>query len=166
MFGASCPNRTVFLHSPVCSSLVASDPLSLTWMSLSFLFLLVLCDVTARSVRMSNRHLLIIFLTWFLRHIHCTKLNSSSSHFSVSLSPSDSVLACFPPGFSRQDSLDNRSESLSECISALFCRFSLRCKQLVSRTTSHVSVCFNVRRQDAESPTLILSVSRPQFLAS
>ena len=59
--GASCSNRTVFLNLSGWSSPVASDPLLPTWMSLilpsSCWFPL---DVTARCVRLSNRHLLII----------------------------------------------------------------------------------------------------------
>ena len=50
----------------------------------------------------------------------------------------------------------SRSDSLSEFISPWFCRISLRCKQRVSRTTSHVSVCFNIRRHNVESSTLNL----------
>ena len=44
----------------------------------------------------------------------CTSLNSSSFPLSDSLSLSDSVLACINPCFSRQGSLNNRSDSLSE----------------------------------------------------
>ena len=53
---ASCSNRTVFLYLSGCSS-PASGPVDV---SHSVLFVLVLYDVTARCVRMSNRHLLVI----------------------------------------------------------------------------------------------------------
>ena len=53
--GASCSNRTFFLNLSVCSSRAANLNVSH-----SSLFVLVLCDVSARCVRMSNRHLLII----------------------------------------------------------------------------------------------------------
>ena len=143
-FGASCSNRTVFLNLSCCSSLAASGSLWLTWTSL-ILFLVVLAfyDVTARCVRLSNRHLLIICVPAFLRHIPCTSLNSSSSLFFHSLCLCDSVLACINRCFSRQGFLKYRSGSLAEFILTWFCRFSLRCKQRVSRTTSH--------RQDVES---------------
>ena len=75
--------------------------------------------------------------------VQCRLKNSKDSD---SLSLSDSVLAYINPCFSRHGFLNSRSDSLSEFISTWFCRFHLRCKQRVSRTTSHVSVCFNIRR--------------------
>ena len=92
----------------------------------------------------------------FLRHVYCTSLNSSSSPLSDSLCLSDSVLVCFHPGFSRQDSLTSPSDSLSEFILTWFCLFSTRSKQRASRTTSHVSVSFDIRKQNVESSTLNL----------
>ena len=68
-----------------CSSLAVSDPLLPTWMPLMlFSSCWVFSEVTARYVRMSNRHLLIISVPGFHRHISCTSLNSSS--FSLALS--------------------------------------------------------------------------------
>ena len=112
--------------------------------------MLVLHDVTARGVRMSNRHLLSSALR-FHRHIPCTSLDSSSLPLFVSLCLSDSVLACFHPCFSRQGSLNNRSGSLSELILTWFCRFCMRYQQRASQTTSNVSVSFNIRRQNVHS---------------
>ena len=127
----------MFLNLSDCSSLAAPDPFLLTSMSLIiFSSCWFFHDVTARCVCMSNRHLLIIYVSRFLRHIHCTSLNSSSPLPSDSLCLSDSVLACINPCFSRQGFLNSRSDSLSEFISTWFCHFSLRCKQRVSRTTS------------------------------
>ena len=90
-----------------------------------------------------NRHLLIILIPGFLKHIlHLAQFELFSS---LGLACSQRFCPCMfqswllLPKFSR------------------FCRLSLRCKQLVSRTTSHVSGCFNVRRQNVESPTLNLS---------
>ena len=114
--------------------------------------MLVFYEVTARCVRMSSHHLLIIFIPGFLRHIPCTSLTSSSSPLSDSLSPSDSVL--FHPGLSCQGSLNNSSGSLSELILPWFSRFSKQKKQRVPRTTSHVSLSFNIRAQDVDFPTL------------
>ena len=118
----------------------------------SLLFVLFFSDVTARCVRMSNRHLLIISVPRFHRHISSTSLYSSSFPLFDSLCLSDSVLVRIHPCLSRQGSLNDRSDSLSEFISTWFCRFSLRCKQRVSRTT----VCFNILRQNVASSTLNL----------
>ena len=52
--------------------------------------------------------------------------------------------------------LASPAKILSEFISTWFRRFFLRCKQRVSWTTSHVSVCLNIRRQNEESSTLNL----------
>ena len=91
---------------------------------------------------MLNRHLLIILIPGFLRHLHQAQFELFSSlglAFSQRFCPCMFQSWLLLPKFSR------------------FCRFPLRCKQLVSRTTSHVSGCFNVRRLNVESPTLNLS---------
>ena len=115
-----------------------------------------LYDVTARCVRMSNRHLLIISVPGFHGHISCTSLNSSSFPLSDSLSPSDSVLVCIHPCFSHQGSLNDRSDSLSAFVLMWLCRFSMRCKRCASWAASSVSVGFSVRRQNVESSRLNL----------
>ena len=109
------------------------------------------CDVTARCVRMSNRHLLITSVPGFHRHIPCTSLNSSSFPLFHSLCLSDSVFVCIHPCFSRQGSLNDRSDSLSAFVIMWLCRSSMRCKRSTAWTTSSVSVSFNVRRQNVES---------------
>ena len=119
--------------------------------SQSLFFVLVIHDVTARCVRVSNRHLLIVFITGFHGHIPCTSLYLSSSPLSDSLSLSDSVLVCIHPGFSRQASLNNHSDSLSESILTWFCRFSMQSKQRMSPTTSHVL-----------TDTSVLNLQKPQ----
>ena len=107
--------------------------------------------VTAKCVRMSNRHLLIISVPGFHKHISCTSLNSSSFPLFDSLCLSDSVFGRLHPCVSRQDSLNDRSDSLSAFIAMWLCRFSMRCKRCTSWEASRVSVSFNVRRQDVES---------------
>ena len=120
--------------------------------------MLVLYVVTATCVRMSNRHLLIISVPGFLRHISAPRsiralLLSRTCFLPAILSLYVSILAScqgsLHPGFSCQGSLKNSSDSLSEFILSWFCRFSMQ-NQRVSRTTSHVSVSFNIRIQDVE----------------
>ena len=96
------------------SSPAASDPLLPTWMSLilSVLFVLVFSDVTARYVRMSNRHLLISVFSYHM-HIPCNSLNSSSFPLFDSLCLSDFVFVRIHPCFSRQSSLNDCPDSLS-----------------------------------------------------
>ena len=84
-------------------------------------------------------------------HIHCTSLHSSSFPLFDSLCLSDSVFVRIHPCFSRQGSLNDRSDSLSAFIVMWLCRFSIRCKRCASWAASSVSVSFNVRRQDVES---------------
>ena len=122
-------DRKLLMYSEL---LAQTDPLLLTWMSLSLLFVLVFYDVTARCVRMSNPP---------PAHHLCSRISS------LSLCLSDTVSVGLQPCFSRQGFLDSHSDSLSEFISTRFCRFSLRCKQRVSGTTSSVSVCFKIRRE-------------------
>ena len=147
-----CSSRSVFLHSSKCSSLDDPDPLLLTRMLLIF-FVWVLYDVAASCVRMLNRHLLIIFSRVPQAHpLHFTQLELFSSlglAFSHRLCP-----LCFHPGFSCQSSLENSSDSFSEFILTWFCRFFIEKKQRVSRTTSRVSVSFNIHRPDVEFSSL------------
>ena len=79
----------------------------------SVFFVLFFSGVTARCVRMSNRHVLISSVPGFHRHISCTSLNSSSFPLFDSLCLGDSVFARIHPCFSRQSSLNDRSDSLS-----------------------------------------------------
>ena len=64
----------------------------------------------------------------------------------------------------KEGSLNDRSDSLSAFIVMWLCRSSMRCKRRKTRTTSSVSVSFNVRRQErrifqAQPPTLFQSQS-------
>ena len=137
--GAPCSNRTVFLNLSGCSSLAASDPLLPTWMSLVLSpSCWVFCDVSARCVRMSNRHLLIISVPGFHKHISCTSLNSSSFPLFHSLCLGDSVSVRIHPCFSRRSSLNDRSDSLSAFVIMWLCCFSMRCKRCTSWTASRV----------------------------
>ena len=72
---------------------------------------------------MSNRHLLTISVPGFHKHIPCTSLNSSSFPLFDSLCLSDSVFVRIHPCFSRQGSLNDRSDSLSAFIVMWLCRF-------------------------------------------
>ena len=96
----------------------------------------------------------------FLRHIPCTSLNSSFSLLSDSLCLNDSVLYVFilaSPAkvlsilASPAKVLPIRSRKF---ILTWFCRLTLPNKQRISRTTSHVSVSFNIPKQDVEFSTL------------
>ena len=98
---------------------------------------------------MSNRHLLIISVPGFHRRIPCTSLNSFALFHSLCLS--DSVFVRSHPCFSRQGSLNDRSDSLSAFVIVWLCRSSMRCKHRTSWTTSRVSLSLKVRRQDVES---------------
>ena len=132
----------------------------------SVLFVLVFSDVTARCVRISNRHLLISSVPGFHKHIACTSLNSSSFPLFDSLCLSESVFARIHPCFSRQGSLNDRSDSFSAFVVMWLCRFSMRCKRCTPWAASSVSVSFNVRRQDVESSEFSFWRSfQPQFLA-
>ena len=125
--GASCSNRTVLLNLSGCSSPAAPGPLLPSWMSLILSSSCwVFSDVTARCVRLSTRHLLII-----LAH-PCTSLNSSSLPLFHSLCLDDSVFLRIHPCFSRQGSLNDRSDSFSALIVMWLCRFSMRCKRCAS----------------------------------
>ena len=93
------------LSSSICHVVLLLLPLILflqTWM---YLILFSLCCFSMMSP--SNRHLLIIFVLGFLRHISCTSLNSSSSPLSDSLCPQRLCLHLhstwlLPPRFSQQ----------------------------------------------------------------
>ena len=151
--GASCSNRTVILTLSGCFSPAASDPLLPTWMSLILSSSCwVFCDVTARCVRMSNRHLLLISVFGSRKHIPCTSFNSSS--FPLSLALSQRFCLCIHPCFSRQGSLNDRSDSLSAFVIMWLCRSSMRCERRTPWTTSSVSVSFSVRSQNVESSRL------------
>ena len=89
-------------------------------------------------MRMSNRHLLIISVFRYPWH-SCTSLNSNSAPLFESLCLNDSLVKLIHPCFSRQKTLKNRSDSLSELILMWFCRLSMRSEQRVSRTNSNVS---------------------------
>ena len=84
-------------------------------------------------------------------HITCTSLHSSSFPLFELLSLSGSVLKRIHPCFSRQGSLNDRSDSLSAFIVMWLCRFSMRCKRCISWTASRVPMRFNIRRQDVKS---------------
>ena len=144
--GTSCSNHTVFLNLSASSSLAASDPLLPTWMSLIlFSSCRVFCDVTARCVRMSNRHLLIISVPVFpyARPLHLAQLELFAS---LSLDLSQRFCLCmhfilaFPVKVLSMIVLI-RSPHSSLCG---FCRSSMRCKRSATRTTSSVSVSFNI----------------------
>ena len=129
---ASCPNRTVFLNLSGCCCLWSS--FTNLDVSHSVLFVLVFPDVTARCVRVSNRHLLISSTPGFHRHIPCTSLYTSS-FFSLWLALSQRFcLFRIHPCFSRQGSLDDRSDSLSAFIVVWLCRISMRCQHRTSWT--------------------------------
>ena len=119
----------------------------------------VFCDVTARGVRLSNRHLLISSVFRYPRHIPCTSLNSSSFPLFHSLCLGDSVFVRIHPCFSRQSSLNDRSDSFSAFVIMWLCRSSMRCKRCTAWAASSVSVSFNVRRQNVESSAFKLSRS-------
>ena len=102
-------------------------------------------------MRPSNRHQLIISVPGSNRHIPCTSLNSSSFPLFHSLCLSDSVFVRIHPCFSRQSSLNDRSDFLSAFVIMWLWRFSMRCKRCTAWAASIVSVSFNVRRQDVES---------------
>ena len=87
----------------------------------------------------------------FHKHIPCT-----SNNLFHSLCFSDSVSVCIHPCFSRQGSLNDRSDSFSAFVIMWFCRSSMLCKRRTTRTTSSVSVSFNVSRQNVESSRLNL----------
>ena len=143
--GASCSKRTVFLNLSGCSALADSHPLSPTWMSLIiFSSCWVFCDVTARCVRISNRHLLIISVPGLHWHIPCASLNSSSFLLFHSLCLGDSVIVCIHPCFSRQGSLNDRSDSFSAFVIMWFCRSPMLCQLSTTRRTSCVSVSLNI----------------------
>ena len=145
----------IVLSSSTCQVVLHLLPLILFCqrvdVSHSVLFVLVFSDVTARCVRLSNRHLLIISVFRYPWHISCTSLNSSSFPFFHSLSLGDSVFVRSHPCFSRQGSLNDRSDSLSAFVIMWLCRCSMRCKRCTPWAASSVSVSFNVRRQDVES---------------
>ena len=96
------------------------------------------------------------------RHIPCTSLNSSSFPLFHSLCLGDSVFVCIHPFFSRQSSLNDRSDSLSASVIMWFCRSSMRRKRSTTRTTSCVFVSLNVSRQNVESSQLNLRRSPPE----
>ena len=88
----------------------------------------------ARCDRMSTRRLLLIAgLRW---HITCTSLNSSSFPLVHSLCLGDSVFVCIHPCFSRQGSLNSRSDSFSTYVFVWFDRSSMRCQCCKTRTAS------------------------------
>ena len=138
----SSPTSQVVLH------LLPPNPLLPTWMCLimSSSCWLVFSDVTDKSVRMSNRHLLISLLPGFHKHLSCTSFT-----FFHSLCLLDSVCVRIHPCFSCQGSLNDRSDALSAFIVVRLWRFSMRCKRCTTWAASRVSVSFNVRRQDVES---------------
>ena len=140
----SCLLLFFCLVSPLPSSFANVD------VSHSVLFVLGFPDVTPICVRMSDRHLLISSLSGSHRHISCTSLYSSSFPLFDSLF-SDSVFARIHPCFSRQCSLNGRSDSPSAFIVMWLCRLSTRCKRCASWAPSSMSVSCNVRRQDAGS---------------
>ena len=133
------------------------------WMSLIlFSSCWVFDDVSARCIRMSTRHLLIISVPGFQRHIPCTSLNSSSFPPFHTLCLSDSVFVCINPCRSRQNSLNDRSDSFSGFVIIWFRRSSMRCKRSkrsTTRTTSSATVSLDVSRQNAESSRLNLRSS-------
>ena len=130
------------------------------------LFVLVFSDVTARCVRLSNRHLLIISVFRSTKHTPSTSINSSSFPLFHSLCLGDSVFVRINPCFSCQRSLNDRSDSLWAFIIMWLCRFSMRCTRCTSWTASRVSVSFNVRRQDVESSWFNLWHSFNQILGN
>ena len=133
-------------------------------LSHSVFFVLVFSDVTARCVRMSMlpAHNFYPWVPQAHHPTHCSIRTLLTSRTRFTLSLHVSLLA----SQAKINYLDSRSDSLSEFISTRFRRFFLRCKPRVSRTTSHVSVCFNVHRQNVESHAQPLEISRPQFLAA
>ena len=157
----------VFLNLSGCSSPAASDPHLPTWMSLILSSSCwVFSGVTARCVRMSNRHLLSSSIPGFHRHIPCTSLCSSSFPLFDSLCVSDCVSVRTHPCFSRQGSLNDRSDSFSAFVVLWLRRFSMRCKRCASWAASSVPVSFNVKRQDVESSGYqLLVLFQPQSLA-
>ena len=133
------------------------DSLSLTRMPLIlFSSCLVLYDVTARCVRMSNRRLLIIFTPGLNGHIPGPRsiralLYSRTRFLSAILSLYVFIQASPAKVLSI---LASPAKVLSRILPTWFCRLSLPKKQRISRTTSHVSVSFNIRIQDVEFSTL------------
>ena len=89
-------------------------------------------------------------------HAHPLHLAQLELFSSLGLALSQRFCPCMFPSFSRQGSLNNRSGSHSEFILTWFGRFPMRCKQRVSRTTSNVSLSFNIRRQNVDSFALNL----------
>ena len=100
---------------------------------------------------MSNRHLLIISVPGFHRHISCTSLGSSSFPLFHSLCLTDSsfvnIHPCFPVKIlSMIVLIRSRHSSLSG-----FDALPMGSQRRTTRTFSSVSVSFNVRRQNVES---------------
>ena len=126
--GASCSTSSS-LTCQVVLPLAASDPLLPSWMSL---ILFSSCWLSVMSPPGASA---------------CRTATCSSSFSPGSKGTSPALLLS-------RDSLSLSSDSLSELFFTWFCRFSLRCKQRVSRTTSHVSECFNTRRQNVDSSPL------------
>ena len=83
--------------------------------------------------------------------VPCTSLNSISFPLFNSLCLSDSVFVRIHPCFSRQGSLNDRSDSISAFIVMWLCRSSIRCNHCASWTASSVSMSFNVCGQHVES---------------
>ena len=92
------------MHSELLAQIVCLPQIVRLFVEVShsILFVLVFCDVTDRCVRMSNRHMPIISVPGFHRHISCTSLYSSSFPLFHSLCLSDSVFVRIHPCFSRQ----------------------------------------------------------------
>ena len=74
-----------------------------------------------------------------------------------SLCLGDSVFVRIHPCFSRQGSLNDRSDSFSAFVIMWLCRSYMRCKRCTAWAASSVSVSFNVRRQNVESSAFNLS---------
>ena len=149
--GASCSNRTVFLNLSGFSSLAASGPLLPIWMSLTLSSSCwVFSDVTARCVRMSDRHLLI---TSVPDSIGTSPAPCATRFFSLfdSLCLSDSVFIRIHPCFSRQGPLNDRSDSLSLSLHSSLCGCVAFPCDASAAHPGQPPVSFNVRRQSVES---------------
>ena len=156
--GASCSNLAFFLNLSGCSSCAVSDPLLQIWMSLilfSSCWFSVMSPPDAPACRTATCS------SSFSRGSTGTSSAHRSTQAVFSLSFTRSVSAilslyAFIRVFSRQCSLNDRSDSFSAFVIMLFCRSSVRCKRSTTRTTS----------SDHESKRRIFSAQLPEFLPS
>ena len=173
MLGASCSNHSVLLNFSGCSSFVVSAPLLPVWVSLipfSSCWFSSSPDATAcqSAICSSFQGSIGTSAAPFSSRPNATVCRSairfSGPLFSLSFALSSAILSLYAihPSSSCQCSFNNGSDCFSAFVIMWLDRSSMRCQRSTTRTTSSLTMIFNVSRQHVESSRFSLWNYFPQ----